>query len=164
MSWSKQKNQKIRPNEPGGRANVFSFLRCCCYYVQVNFTFSSTLRYRSGCETHRGSGFDPGRHFPLAVPYSSNLNSSQSFTSRNTVFPGPNFQYRYVHVPVRTRYRPAAMSHALSSGYGTGELKRRGDIPDGQDQKRFKQVQFLLSLVASRSSKFNVRRGVSRHN
>ena len=58
------------------------------------------------------------------------------------------------------QFSAGAMSHALSSGYGTGELKRRGDIPDGQDQKRFKQVQFLLSLVASRSSKFNVRRGV----
>jgi hypothetical protein len=58
------KTTKVSPNEPGGRANVFSFLR---YYYYVNVTFSSTLRYvagaafsfalryRSGRETHRGS-------------------------------------------------------------------------------------------------------------
>ncbi len=54
------KEPKIRPNEPGGRANVFfRFLRYS-YYVQVNFTFSSTtstLHYRSG---RNGFGFGFG--------------------------------------------------------------------------------------------------------
>jgi hypothetical protein len=64
---SKQaKQQKFSPNEPGGRANVFFVLRYY-YYVDLRFrlryvtvagaafSFSFTLRYRSGRETHRGS-------------------------------------------------------------------------------------------------------------
>ncbi len=61
----------LSPIEPGGRANVFFVLR---YYVIIittsstptlrlrlrfvtvaGATFSFTLRYRSGRETHRGS-------------------------------------------------------------------------------------------------------------
>ena len=63
---------KNSPNEPGGRANVFSSyviiitstLRFRLRYVTVaGATFSFTLRYRSGREAHRLALKDPGRHF-----------------------------------------------------------------------------------------------------
>ena len=72
------KQQKFSPNEPGGRANVFSFyviiitltLRFRLRYVNVaDVTFSFTLRSRSGrvARVKRIAFKDPGRHFP--VPY-----------------------------------------------------------------------------------------------